>query len=54
MSKYRIISRSGEGAYKGYLIRHTMHGWQIQKDGHHIAWAKSAEDAKRQIDELVS
>lgn len=53
MAGYRIIQRPGEGAYKGYLIRHTMHGWSISKDGQHIAWAKSADEARRTIDELA-
>lgn len=47
-------SSSGE-AYKGYLIRThpiTKAVW-IEKGGHHISYAKSVDDAKRIIDDLV-
>lgn len=40
-------------AYRGYLIRGLPAGITITRDGYHIAWAGSVEDARRQIDELV-
>lgn len=41
-------------AYKGYLIRTNLAGetW-IEKGGFFIGYAKSAEDAKAIIDQLV-
>lgn len=51
---YRILDPpSATTAHKGYLIKKTMHGFAISKDGHHIAWASSLEDAKKQIDGLT-
>ena len=40
-------------AYKGYLIRSNMHGIWIEKDRQHIAWVKSVDEAKREIDNLT-
>ncbi len=42
-------------AYKGYLIReHPLNPtWLISKDGFHISYATSLEDAREIIDELA-
>lgn len=38
-------------AYRQYLIKHIRDGqFAISKDGHHIAYAKSIEAAKADID----
>jgi hypothetical protein len=40
--------------YKGYLIKKLMgENYSIQKDGSHIGFASSIEDAKRKIDGVV-
>lgn len=41
--------------YKGYLIKENSirNEFYIEKDGYHIATAKSIEDAKKQIDQLA-
>jgi len=43
-----------EMAYKGYLIKNILSGGvAISKDGHHIAYAQNATDAKSTIDLLA-
>ena len=41
--------------YKGYSIKENSirNEFYIEKDGYHIATAKSIDDAKKQIDQLV-
>ena len=43
-------------AYKKHLITSSLTGdsWAISKDGQHIAWASSLDDAKATIDMLTS
>jgi hypothetical protein len=36
-------------AYRGYLLRYTIHGWTISKQGQHIAWATSVDEAKATV-----
>lgn len=42
-------------SYRGYTVRETLirDGWNISKDGHHIASARTADDARRIIDDLL-
>lgn len=41
--------------YKGYVIKKLLSGdsFSIQKDGFHIGYASSVEDAKKTIDEVA-
>ena len=46
---------TGHEAYRGYLIMvNLLNGktW-IEKQGHLISWARSINDAKEKIDELL-
>lgn len=40
-------------AYHGYLIKETLHGFEISKDGFHIGWANTSVEAKVVIDKLT-
>ena len=48
------VKGSADTAYKKYLIKtnHLNGSVSISRDGHHIAYASSTEDAKKQIDGL--
>lgn len=48
------VKGSADTAYKKYLIKtnHLNGSVSISRDGHHIAYASSVEDAKKQIDGL--
>jgi hypothetical protein len=40
-------------AYKGYLIRQSMHGYHVSKNGHHITTCSTLADAKAAINLLT-
>lgn len=40
-------------AYGGYIVRLTLHGFSVLKDGIHITWATSFDDAVVKIDALT-
>jgi hypothetical protein len=42
-------------SYKGYLVRfnRTTESFMINKDGYFIGWAKTVQEAKATIDQLV-
>ena len=42
-------------AYRGYMIHAPRLGgdWRISKNGSHISYARSADDARRQVDQIA-
>lgn len=41
-----------ERTHREHVIRCTLHGFEVVKDGKHVCWALSFEDGEQRIDAI--